>query len=77
MLENDQCRKEYAIAKRHPEIGRQLPLVECSELPDTDDCMSIGITMENARESKTEYTYLEGLIDTIWLLYILNFFFRR
>ncbi|XP_058797126.1 tyrosine-protein kinase transmembrane receptor Ror isoform X2 [Phymastichus coffea] len=55
MLENDLCRKEYAIAKRHPEIGRQVPLVECSELPETDDCMSIGITMENVREN--EYCY--------------------
>jgi hypothetical protein len=58
MLENDLCRKEYAIAKRHPEIGRQVPLVECSDLPEEDtpeaaDCMSIGISTENnVQESK-------------------------
>ncbi|KAL7299022.1 hypothetical protein TKK_0008118 [Trichogramma kaykai] len=56
-LENDLCRKEYAIAKRHPEIGRQLPLIECSDLPDEGtpegaDCMSIGIITEDVRENE-------------------------
>ncbi|XP_031780573.1 tyrosine-protein kinase transmembrane receptor Ror isoform X3 [Nasonia vitripennis] len=52
ILENDLCRKEYAIAKRHPEIGKQVPLVECSDLPEEGtleaaDCISIGISTEN------------------------------
>lgn len=51
MLENELCRKEYAIAKRHPQIGLQVPLVECSDLPlnDTEeaiDCLSLGISKE-------------------------------
>lgn len=50
-MENHLCKKEYAIGKRHPEIGRQLPLVECSDLPDEStkdgsDCMSIGLSTE-------------------------------
>ncbi|XP_011495155.1 PREDICTED: tyrosine-protein kinase transmembrane receptor Ror isoform X2 [Ceratosolen solmsi marchali] len=61
MLENDLCRKEYAIAKRHPEIGRQVPLVECSDLPGEDtpeaaDCMSIGISTEN-NVQENDYCY--------------------
>ncbi|KAG7200756.1 hypothetical protein KM043_001302 [Ampulex compressa] len=52
MLENELCRKEYAIAKRHPMIGHQVPLVECSDLPMKDtpeasDCLSLGISTEN------------------------------
>ncbi|XP_051164112.1 tyrosine-protein kinase transmembrane receptor Ror [Leptopilina boulardi] len=51
MLENELCRQEYAIAKRHPQIGQQVPLVECSDLPlnGTDeavDCLSLGISTE-------------------------------
>ncbi|XP_066587299.1 tyrosine-protein kinase transmembrane receptor Ror [Prorops nasuta] len=51
MLENELCRKEYAIAKRHPLIA-QVPLVECSDLPmentpEAQDCLSLGISTEN------------------------------
>ncbi|XP_043466706.1 tyrosine-protein kinase transmembrane receptor Ror [Leptopilina heterotoma] len=51
MLENELCRKEYAIAKRHPQIGQQVPLVECSDLPlngteEAVDCLSLGISSE-------------------------------
>ncbi|XP_077287462.1 tyrosine-protein kinase transmembrane receptor Ror [Arctopsyche grandis] len=44
ILENELCQKEYAIAKRHPEIGQKLILEECINLPfDASDCLEIGI----------------------------------
>lgn len=44
ILENELCQKEYAIAKRHPEIGQQLTLEECINLPlEAPDCLEIGI----------------------------------
>ena len=58
MLENELCRKEYAIAKRHPQIGQQVPLVECSDLPlnnteEAIDCLSLGISTEiNVQKGK-------------------------
>ncbi|XP_023244990.1 tyrosine-protein kinase transmembrane receptor Ror [Copidosoma floridanum] len=61
ILEDDLCRREYAIGKRHPEIGRQLPLVECSDLPpegtpEAADCMSLGISTDsNVQEN--DYCY--------------------
>lgn len=64
MLENDLCKKEYAIGKRHPEIGRQLPLVECSDLPDEStregaDCITIGLsTKQDVEESEQMIKYL-------------------
>lgn len=55
MLENELCRREYAIAKRHPQIGQQVPLLECSDLPEHDpDCLSLGIpTVIYVNESKS------------------------
>lgn len=52
MLENELCRKEYAIAKRHPLIGHQVPLVECSDLPlegttEARDCLTLGLSVTN------------------------------
>lgn len=52
MLENELCRKEYAIAKRHPLIGHQVPLVECSNLPmegttEARDCLTLGLSVAN------------------------------
>lgn len=58
LLENELCRKEYAIAKRHPLIGHQVPLINCSDLPMEDtpearDCLSLGLSTENnVQESK-------------------------
>lgn len=44
ILENELCQTEYAIAKRHPHIGKQLTLEECQDLPESDpDCLKIGI----------------------------------
>ncbi|CAH0750197.1 unnamed protein product [Diatraea saccharalis] len=44
ILENELCQTEYAIAKRHPHIGRQLTLEECQDLPEDDpSCLKIGI----------------------------------
>jgi receptor tyrosine kinase-like orphan receptor 1 len=45
LLENEICQKEYAIAKRHPTIGQILPLEDCSEVPDDDDCLKMGINI--------------------------------
>jgi len=52
MLENELCRKEYAIAKRHPLIGHQVPLVECSDLPlegttEARNCLTLGLSAAN------------------------------
>ncbi|XP_030383320.1 tyrosine-protein kinase transmembrane receptor Ror [Scaptodrosophila lebanonensis] len=46
LLENELCQKEYAIAKRHPVIGKKLPLEECQSLPHHKDCSSLGITID-------------------------------
>lgn len=48
ILENELCRMEYAIAKRHPLIGQQLSLPECRDLPaigslDSENCLKLGI----------------------------------
>lgn len=62
MLENELCRKEYAIAKRHPLIGHQVPLVECSDLPlegtsEARDCLTLGLSAaSNVQESKYFFT---------------------
>ncbi|XP_012268350.2 tyrosine-protein kinase transmembrane receptor Ror isoform X2 [Athalia rosae] len=51
ILENELCRKEYAIAKRQKVI-RQVPLLECADLPpdgspEAADCLTLGISAEN------------------------------
>lgn len=46
LLENEICQKEYAIAKRHPTIGLILPLEDCNEVPDDDDCLRMGINVD-------------------------------
>ncbi|XP_066997233.2 tyrosine-protein kinase transmembrane receptor Ror isoform X2 [Anabrus simplex] len=48
ILENEMCRMEYAIAKRHPLIGQQLVLPECGDLPlvgskESEGCLKLGI----------------------------------
>ncbi|KAL1117143.1 hypothetical protein AAG570_004471, partial [Ranatra chinensis] len=48
MLENEICKKEYAIAKRHPLIGMEIHMPSCQELPLhgsvlSDDCHSLGL----------------------------------
>lgn len=64
MLENELCRKEYAIAKRHPLIGHQVPLVECSDLPlegttEARDCLTLGLSVaNNVQESMYLFTFL-------------------
>lgn len=47
LLENELCQKEYAIAKRHPTIGQKLPLEDCFNLPDTQDCSQMGVAIES------------------------------
>lgn len=46
LLENELCRKEYAIAKRHPLIGKKLHMPACTDLPPdylSLDCLSLGV----------------------------------
>ncbi|CAH0386476.1 unnamed protein product, partial [Bemisia tabaci] len=48
ILENELCRVEYAIAKRHPLIGKALNVPECDDLPprktqESADCLPLGI----------------------------------
>ncbi|XP_028981961.1 uncharacterized protein LOC107038367 [Diachasma alloeum] len=60
-LENELCRTEYAIAKRHPLLGGQFPLPECFDLPlhgtkESHDCLSLGILLgNNAQENDRCY----------------------
>lgn len=52
LLENELCQKEYAIAKRHPTIGKQLQLEDCETLPMVDDCSRMGIKTDvNSEEN--------------------------
>ncbi|GLH15030.1 Tyrosine-protein kinase transmembrane receptor Ror [Gryllus bimaculatus] len=61
ILENEMCSTEYAIAKRHPLIGKQLVLHECDELPpigskESKGCLKLGIPRpENVDSSHTCY----------------------
>lgn len=57
LLENELCQKEYAIAKRHPTIGQKLPLEDCYDLPDDDDCSKMGIVID---ADETEQCYWEN-----------------
>lgn len=46
LLENELCRREYAIAKRHPLIGGKIAMPSCSDLPPDNlntDCISLGV----------------------------------
>lgn len=52
LLENELCQKEYAIAKRHPTIGLKLPLEDCWDVPEDEDCLRMGITIDIAPEGK-------------------------
>ncbi|XP_044594161.1 tyrosine-protein kinase transmembrane receptor Ror isoform X1 [Cotesia glomerata] len=60
ILENELCRKEYAIAKRHP-LLQQLRLPECSDLPvqgtkEASDCLSLDVpSIQNAEEDVNCY----------------------
>lgn len=65
LLENELCRKEYAIAKRHPLLGQQVPLVECADLPlpeskESSDCLSLGISVGNNAQEDDYCYYSNG-----------------
>lgn len=50
LLEDNICRMEYSIAKRHPVIGRANILPDCKKLPDRhtregSNCLTLGIPL--------------------------------
>lgn len=53
LLENELCQKEYAIAKRHPTIGLILPLEDCWDVPEDEDCLKMGITIDISPEGES------------------------
>uniref|UniRef100_A0A1Y1M7M7 receptor protein-tyrosine kinase n=1 Tax=Photinus pyralis TaxID=7054 RepID=A0A1Y1M7M7_PHOPY len=61
LLEKELCRREYAIAKRHPIISQPLELDECEFLPDESDknsmyCLSLGVERtQNVNEDELCY----------------------
>lgn len=67
LLENELCQKEYAIAKRHPVIGRKLPLEECLGLPHHGDCSSMGIAIDVDPEQKCFWEDGSGYRGTLAL----------
>ncbi|BES98750.1 tyrosine-protein kinase receptor [Nesidiocoris tenuis] len=67
-LEHELCHREYAIAKRHPLIGRNLDLPDCDSLPgvnsfhSSDDCLSLGVPEPEPRNTG-EYCYWGNGVD--------------
>ncbi|KAF5286190.1 hypothetical protein FQA39_LY16360 [Lamprigera yunnana] len=57
LLEKGLCRREYAIAKRHPIISQPLELDECEYLPeDSMHCLSLGVERtQNVNEDDVCY----------------------
>lgn len=50
LLEDNICRMEYSIAKRHPVIGRANILPDCKKLPERNspdglNCLGLGIPL--------------------------------
>lgn len=65
LLENELCQKEYAIAKRHPTIGQKLPLEDCYNLPDNDDCSKLGIVLDVDENEKCYWEMGTGYRGTV------------
>ncbi|XP_044261607.1 tyrosine-protein kinase transmembrane receptor Ror-like [Tribolium madens] len=60
LLETELCSKEYAIAKRHPVIGKTLELEECQFLPNETEassrnCLELGVDHESVNKDDTCY----------------------
>jgi receptor tyrosine kinase-like orphan receptor 1 len=60
LLETELCSKEYAIAKRHPVIGKTLELEECEFLPNETEassrnCLELGVYHESVNKDDTCY----------------------
>ncbi|XP_063927006.1 tyrosine-protein kinase transmembrane receptor Ror-like [Zophobas morio] len=58
LLETELCSKEYAIAKRHPVIGKTLELEECQFLPNETEassrhCLELGVDHESVDKEDT------------------------
>lgn len=48
LLEDELCKIEYAIAKRHSLIGQSVPIEDCKHLPEYDSleshvCLQLGV----------------------------------
>lgn len=57
MLEDDICKVEYAIAKRHSLLGQVINFEDCSILPSAD-CRSLGLPVpEPSDKSKPTIFY--------------------
>lgn len=66
ILENELCQTEYAIAKRHPHIGKQLTLEECQDLPENDpDCLKIGIGSLMVSDDECYWENGSGYLGTV------------
>lgn len=57
LLETELCSKEYAIAKRHPVLGKTLQLEECQFLPNETEsssrnCLELGVDNESVNNGK-------------------------
>lgn len=64
-LENELCRVEYAIAKRHPVIGQALKLEECENLPEKHEknaeyCLPLGIDRSQSVQEDDECYWGQG-----------------
>jgi len=63
LLENDICRQEYAIAKKHHLLGRVVHFPNCSSLPKTD-CFELGIEKPEVNEG--------NISDTMSIFYLME-----
>ncbi len=55
MLENDICRVEYAIAKRHNVLGEIIRSSDCSRLPSTE-CRSLGLPVPEPSDKSNQFS---------------------
>lgn len=58
LLVTEVCNKEYAIAKRHPVIGKTIQLEECEDLPDTtSSCIKLDVEQRERDVDPTDTCY--------------------
>lgn len=58
LLVTEVCNKEYAIAKRHPVIGKTIQLEECDDLPETtSSCIKLDVEQRERDVDLTDTCY--------------------